>query len=123
MFLYTVSHFEPYFREFFNWSLLTTGNEDLPKLVELLKDVSYQWELIGLALHLLRPRLKALKADHLGEGQDRCLVAMLDKWLHWSYDYKKFGKPTWRMLVEALESVEDCTPTADQIKEEKPWSK
>ena len=69
------------------------------------------------------PQLKVVKANNLGQGQDQLLSEMLQKWLQWDYDIEKFGKPTWRMLVEALEGVEDCKPTANQIKEKKPWSK
>ena len=104
-------------------SLLFIGIADLLTVKTLLKDVSYKWQDIGLKLHLLSPQLKILRADHLGEGQDQLLSEMLQKWLQWDYNIEKFGKPTWRMLVEALEGVEDCKTTADRIKEEKPWTK
>ena len=105
-----------------SWSLLFLGINDLHTLQTLLKDVSYQWELIGLALHLLQPQLNILKADHLGEGQNLFLVAMLETWLQQNYNITEFGEPSWRMLVEALEGVDGCKLTANRIKEQKPWS-
>ena len=96
-------------------SLFSTGIEDLHTctLITQLIDVSYQWELIGLGLHLLQPRLSALKADNRGESQSRHLSAVLQKWLHQCYDTKKYGKPSWRMLVEVLEGMEDCKTMAE----------
>ena len=81
------------------------------------------WEIIGLALHLSQTKLDVVKANNLGRGQDHHLRAMLQKWLNWSYDNEKFGNPSWKMLVEALEGVEECKPTANQIKKGKPWKK
>ena len=97
------------------------GIGDLYTLLTLLKDVSCQWELLGLALRLVQPQLDVVKADNLGGGQDQHLSAMLQKWLNWDYDIDKFGTPSWRMLVEALEGVKKCKPIANRIKKKKPW--
>ena len=95
----------------------------LHTLLSQLKDVSHRWYLIGLELHLTQPQLSALEEDHRGKGQDRHLIGVLQKWLQQCYKTDKFGKPSWRVLVQALEVVDGCKPTAQQIKKQKPWKK
>ena len=85
--------------------------------------MSCQWEHIGLALHLRQPQLDAVKVDNVGKDLDQHLSAMLQKWLYCDNGIEKFGTPSWRMLVEALEGVNNCQPTANRIKEKKPWRK
>ena len=104
-------------------AVILVGIEDLNTLLTQLRDVSYQWEFIGLALHLLQPQLNKLAEDNRGRSQDRHLSAVLQKWLQQCYDTKKFDKPSWRMLLKALEGVEDCKTTVDRIKKKKPWTK
>ena len=57
-----------------------------------------KWLDIGFALHI------QVEAIHESRGDDstHCLRIVLRKWLRKSYNYDKYGLPTWRMLVKAV---------------------
>ena len=38
-----------------------------------------------------------------GDDCNHCLRMVLCKWLQKSYEYSKYGPPTWRMLVKAVD--------------------
>ena len=55
-----------------------------------------------LALKLLPSDLTAIAAAHPGNPHE-CLQAVVIKWLQKGYNYQRFGSPTWRMLVKAVD--------------------
>ena len=55
-----------------------------------------------LALGLLPSDQSAIAAVH-PENPHKCLQAVVVKWLQKGYNYQKFGSPTWRMLVKAVD--------------------
>ena len=99
----------------------STVIDDLNTVFRFLTEVADKWETIGLELHLRDAKLRKLKVDNRGNGQDAFLLDMLRSWLHQNYDTKKFGKPTWRMLVNTLQRVEDCEPVAEEVLKQEPW--
>ena len=103
------------------WYSLSTVIDDLDTVFNFLRDVADKWKFIGLQLHLSKPKLDKLAANMQGKDQNNHLLDMLDLWLQHNYCTEKFGKPTWRMLVNALNSVENGKPIAENILEEKPW--
>ena len=64
-------------------------------------DLAGSWSSICQALRLLPSDQSAIEAAHPGNPH-KCLQAVVVKWLQKSYNYQKFGSPTWRMLVEAV---------------------
>ena len=54
-----------------------------------------------LALGLLPSDQTIIAAAHCGNPH-HCLQAVVVKWLQKSYNYQRYGLPTWRMLVESV---------------------
>ena len=57
---------------------------------------------IGVALRLRSSDLKAIRQEHSGDDQ-QALTETLLLWLNQKYNVAKYGEPTWRMLVEAVD--------------------
>lgn len=59
---------------------------------------------LGRALRLFPEELLSIEAKYLDESDtEKALNDVLLHWLyHQSYNVKRFGPPTWRMLVEAV---------------------
>ena len=62
--------------------------------------MSARWKHIGLALRLDLTHLNEIQNSN-SDLQD-CLTEMLDLWLKKEYNTKRFGEPTWRLLVIAV---------------------
>ena len=60
-----------------------------------------RWSSLCLALRLVPSDQSAIAAAHPGNPHD-CLQTLVVKWLQKSYNYHKYGPPTWRILVEAV---------------------
>ena len=61
-----------------------------------------RWSGMCLALGLLPSDKEAIAAAHPGNPHD-CLQMVVVKWLQKSYNFQRYGIPTWRMLVEAVD--------------------
>ena len=102
-------------------SFSTDMESDLNHLCFSLRSIANKWELIGLQLHLSKEVLNVLADDNEGRGPSIVLSIVLQTWLRGEYETAMFGKPTWRMLVSALEEVEDFKHVAKEILEQQPW--
>ena len=60
-----------------------------------------RWSNMCLALRLLHSDQSKIEAAHHG-NPDKCLEAVIVKWLQKCYNYQRFGSPTWKMLVKAV---------------------
>ena len=72
--------------------------DDLYDVCQELYNLAAKWSHIGFTLHI------QVEAIHESRGDDstHCLRMVLSKWLRKSYNYDKYGPPTWRMLVKAV---------------------
>ena len=61
-----------------------------------------KWSDICFSLYLPISREEAIRKETQGDDSARCLRMVLTKWLQKSYNYDKYGPPTWRMLVKAV---------------------
>ena len=59
-----------------------------------------RWSDICCALNL--PHEETIRKETQGDDIARCFRMVLRKWLQKSYNYQRWGCPTWRMLVEAV---------------------
>ena len=58
---------------------------------------------LGQSLRLQVADLRSIKEKYPNESDDRqALSDILELWLQKNYNVIKFGPPTWRMLVEAV---------------------
>ena len=65
-----------------------------------LKPVAAQWEGIWIALRLPIDDCETIKSDY--QSNDGCLRATVKKWLNQNYNTDRHGKPSWKMLAQAV---------------------
>ena len=82
-------------------SLFTLGIDDLFDVKKALSTVSAKWYDIGIALRLNPNTLAGIQVRSSGDPST-CLSLMLTEWLKKNYDVERFGKPTWKWLVDAV---------------------
>jgi hypothetical protein len=75
--------------------------DDFFDVYKELKPVAAHWEGIWLALRLPFGDCHTTRNDCNGNA-DRCLRATVEKWLNRNYNTDKHGKPSWKMLVQAV---------------------
>ena len=80
--------------------LFSPGIGDLYDVTTNIRDVAERWRYIGLALRLHDPDLSSIAAERRPVMD--CLTDMLRLWLNKNYDTGKYGKPSWKMLAEAV---------------------
>ena len=78
-----------------------SGEDDLTDILDELMDVLAECYKIGTRLGLKRSDLNVIK-----EGKLDSVTAMervIDYWLKQNYNVKKYGWPSWKSLVEAVQ--------------------
>ena len=58
-----------------------------------------KWKNIGLALRLSPNSLNTISTK---ENVTDCLMEVLTQWLRKTYNVKRFGEPSWKLLVKAV---------------------
>ena len=74
---------------------------------EVLLEVAYDWQNIGILIRISHERLKCIKTDYPGNSKD-CLREMIMCWLN------EVGKPSWQTLADALRKL-DHQRTAEKV--------
>lgn len=82
--------------------LLILDEDDLHCILEHLKTVKSQCYNIGTQFHLEQDELKSIMRDTADRTE--AMTAIVNCWLKLNYDYKRYGKPTWKHVVEAVAS-------------------
>ncbi len=83
---------------------LHTGEEDLRDVLLELSSVVDKWRSLGLALGLRQSTLDVLMQQNGPKGLDQLMSDIITEWLKGNYNEDRFGRPTWRRLVEAVGS-------------------
>lgn len=65
-----------------------------------MEGIEDNWKSIGEALRLRPKKLKSIENEI--KDKKRCLGSVLNEWLEGHYDTKRFGAPTWKLLVTAV---------------------
>ena len=79
-------------------------HSDLDDLFDVRKElnpVSAKWKSIGVALRLKPDVLDGIDMRY-NSDPIACLTSTVTEWLKKNYNVKRFGEPTWQMLVEAV---------------------
>ena len=76
--------------------------DDLPDVYREVYTVAARWSDISCALYLPISQEEAIRKETRGDDSAHCLRMVLSRWLRKSYNYDKYGLPTWRMLVKAV---------------------
>ena len=61
------------------------------------------WQAFGLTLGISGSAINEIDLANRGDPS-RCLDGVIEKWLNQDYNYEKFGLPTWKKLVAAVQS-------------------
>lgn len=88
------------------FSYATDIDDDMLDVIRALGSCKANWEDIGLRLHLKGSKLSEIKMSHPGDLTG-CMRDMVQEWLKKNYNTAKFGEPSWRMIVEAVEDVDN----------------
>ena len=73
---------------------------DVLEAVLLIKSVHFT---LGRSLRLKTTDIKSIQAAYPNESDaEQALSDTLELWLQQKYNAERFGRPTWRMLVEAV---------------------
>ena len=75
--------------------------EDTLSVYREVVSLAGNWSSMCLVLGLHPFVQREIEADYPGNPH-KCLQVVVVKWLQKSYNYHRFGSPTWRMLVEAV---------------------
>ena len=63
------------------------------------------WDKLAIKLHLKNDDIKVIRNDNPGDS-DACLIDTMALWLKENYNTQKFGVPSWRTLVKAVEKMD-----------------
>ena len=84
--------------------LFCTGEDDLLDVLEEVHSIQSAYLPLGQWLRLSNDDLKAIHKTYPDDSMaDQALKDVLLLWLNQKYKVERFGPPTWRMLVEAVD--------------------
>ena len=79
------------------------GEDDLADVLEAVVPIQSAYFALGRSLRLRLDDLRSIQAAYPNESDSElALNDTLELWLKRKYNVEKFGPPTWRMLVEAV---------------------
>ena len=81
----------------------TQGLEDEQAVREVLMTLAARYNGIGIALGLSSSELESIRCGCFGDPK-LALGVVINTWLKQSYNVAKFGLPSWRSLVKAVDS-------------------
>lgn len=73
---------------------------------QFLTEVSADWQVICTRLHVEPNTIKGLATSNKSNAVR--LNDALTEWLQQNYDYVRWGKPTWRKVVESVDKINNC---------------
>jgi hypothetical protein len=81
----------------------TQGPEDEQAIREELMTLAAKYRAIGITLGLSFDELDSIRCGCLGDPK-QALGVVINTWLKQSYNVGRFGLPSWRSLVNAVDS-------------------
>ena len=83
--------------------IFITGEDDLADIMDEVLTIKSMYFALGRSLRLKNDDLEAICEKYPSESTaERALDKVLLLWLKKQYNVERFGPPTWRMLVEAV---------------------
>ena len=80
-----------------------TEEDDLTDIMEEIVSIKCMYFQLGRSLRLKHDDLQTIyEAYRRDSDTDKALNDVLLLWLHQKYNVERFGPPTWRLLVEAV---------------------
>lgn len=84
-------------------SFFIIGEEDLRDVCRELVAIRALYYQLGVELGLPAGELDAIRTEH-PQTTDQAFNEVILMWLRQRYDFTRFGHPTWKRLVEAVNS-------------------
>lgn len=78
------------------------------KVTDILKELSgleSEFESLAMRLHLPFKTLKIIKTDYYSSTRS-AFVQVITEWVILNYNHTKFGKPSWKSLVKAVDFMD-----------------
>ena len=79
--------------------------EDVEDVVEEVAPLAAVWDRLALKLHLKYDSIDIINRDNPRDSR-ACLTKAIAEWTKRSYNTEKFGVPSWRMLIIAVQSID-----------------
>ena len=80
------------------------GEDDLTDVLEAVVPIQSAYYALGRSLRLRTADLRSILEVYPNESDaEQALYDILELWLQQKYNVERFGPPTWRMLVEAVD--------------------
>ena len=88
---------------FICWVFFISAEDDFHEIYEEIVSITAEYYKLGIGLRLKLGELQAICKSR-GQDIDQAFTDVLLAWLRQRYDIAKYGPPTWRMLVKAVDS-------------------
>ena len=80
-----------------------TDDDDLLDILEYVSSLKARYYKLGIALRLKSEQLLSIRSQ-FSNDLEQALIEVLTLWLKQKYNVTKFGPPTWRQLVKAVDN-------------------
>ena len=85
-------------------SSICADEDDLIDIKEAVLPIKLVYVALGQSLRLRMAAIRSIQEVYPGESDaEQALSDTLELWLQQKYNVERFGPPTWRMLVEAVD--------------------
>ncbi len=85
--------------------LLCTDLDDTADVLEALEPLASRWQILATKLGL-RPDAISVIASNCPTDSILALTKAIGEWLKKNYNFRKFGSPSWRLLVQIVEKMD-----------------
>ena len=82
-----------------------TGEDDVAEVLKELTGLESQYDTLAQTLHLPLGTVRTISRDYHFSSRS-ALGQVVDEWILMNYNHAKFGRPTWRLLVDAVKAVD-----------------
>lgn len=79
--------------------------DDLGGVFESVETLSSQWILLTTKLGVKMSSLELIEQNYPRDAK-MCLCKALGEWLKLNYKYQRYGRPSWKRLVEAVKNLD-----------------
>ena len=82
-----------------------TGDDDAAEILKELSSLEAKYFTLGLCLHLSSGKVEEIQENN-PHSCGNALSHVIVEWLKLNYDHPKHGRPTWGMLVDAVNAID-----------------
>ena len=80
-------------------------DDDIADITKVLSGLESNYYKLGMKLHLHSNRLDVIEKDN-PRNCESAFGQVIVQWIRMNYNYPKFGPPSWRLLVEAVCTID-----------------